>query len=93
MAEAPTPRDDWWERFQTLLDDQNSWPTEYTFKFIAPAEKVDELKAVVGQVDLAVRESRKGNYLSVTAVMNMHSSEEVVAVYKAAGGIEGVISL
>ncbi|MBO6574199.1 MAG: DUF493 domain-containing protein [Rhodothermales bacterium] len=84
---------DWWDRFQKLLDDQNDWPSAYTFKFIVPSGSLDALKQVFGQVDLAVRESRKGNFLSVTAVMTMHSSDEVVAMYHAAGRVEGVISL
>jgi uncharacterized protein len=88
-----TPKDDWWDRFQALLDDQNTWPTSYKFKFIAPAARVDELKAVFGQVELAVRESRKGTYMSVTAVMTMHSSDEVVAMYHAVADVEGVIAL
>ena len=92
-GEGRTPKDDWWDRFQGLLDDQNEWPTNYTFKFIAPADQLEELKAVFGQVDLSVRESRKGNYLSVTAVMEMHSSDEVVAMYHAAGRVDGVIAL
>ncbi len=93
MEGERTSKDDWWDRFQKLLDDQNEWPTDYTFKFIAPAARVDELKAVFGQVDLSVRESRKGKYQSVTAVMNMHSSDEVVAMYHAVGKIDGVIAL
>ncbi|MFT4604587.1 MAG: putative lipoic acid-binding regulatory protein [Rhodothermales bacterium] len=93
MEEERTPKDDWWDRFQKLLDDQNEWPTDYIFKFIAPATRVDELKAVFGQVELSVRESRKGKYQSVTAVMNMHSSDEVLAIYHAVGRIDGVIAL
>ena len=91
--EGRTPKDDWWDRFQQLLDDQNEWPTNYTFKFIAPSDRLEELKAVFGQVDLSVRKSRKGNYLSVTAVMQMHSSDEVVAMYHAVGRVDGVIAL
>jgi hypothetical protein len=40
-----------------------------------------------------VRASSKGNYMSVTAHINVESSEEVVAVYEEASDIEGVISL
>lgn len=88
-----TAKDDWWERFQALLDDQNTWPSDYTFKFIAPAAQLDALKDLFGRVELSVRASRKGNYSSVTAVMSMDSSDEVVAMYHAAGRIEGVIAL
>ena len=93
MGDAGKQGQAWWDRFQVLLDDQNDWPADYTFKFIAPRARLEELKAAFGQVELSVRESRRGNYLSVTAVMRMHSSDEVVAMYQAAGSVEGVISL
>jgi hypothetical protein len=40
-----------------------------------------------------VRESSKGNYMSVTAHLRMTSSDEVVEIYKEASQIEKVISL
>ena len=83
----------WWEQFQELLDDQNEWPTEYVFKFIAPQEERDALQHVFGQYPVEVRSSSKGNYISVTARMKMHSSDEIIAIYKAAAEVEGVISL
>lgn len=83
----------WWDRFEELLDDQNDWPTQYTFKFIAPAAQLDELKAVFGDHPIRVRESSRGNYKSVTAQIRMSSSEEVIEVYEEASGIEDVIAL
>jgi hypothetical protein len=85
--------DEWWDDFRELLDEQNEWPTEYTFKFIAPSDNVEALKAVFGDHPVKVRASSKGNYMSVTAHINVESSEEVVAVYEEASDIEGVISL
>jgi len=85
--------DAWWARFQELLDDQNDWPTQYTFKFIAPAGRLDELKTVFGEHPVRVRESSKGNYKSVTAHIQMSSSDEVIAIYEEASGIEDVIAL
>ncbi len=83
----------WWLNFQSLLDDQMEWPSEYLFKFIVPHVGVEALKAVFGKVEIHERLSRKGNYISITTRMEMHSSDEVIAIYKAAGAIDGVISL
>ncbi len=90
-----TPRKDegGWERFQNLLDDQMDWPSEFVFKFIAPQAGLNDLKAVFGLHPVRVRSSRAGNYISVTARMEVHSSYEIIAVYKAAATIEGVILL
>jgi putative lipoic acid-binding regulatory protein len=83
----------WWDRFKDLLDDQNDWPTRYTFKFIAPAAHLDELRAVFGEHPVRVRESSQGNYKSVTAHLQMSSSKEVIEVYEEASSIEDVIAL
>ena len=82
-----------WGRFKTLLDDQNDWPTRYTFKFIVPAEQVEEVKAVFGGHPVRVRASSKGTYKSVTAQVQVASSEAVVDVYQKASSIEGIIPL
>ncbi len=81
------------ERFRELLDGQNAWPAEYTFKFIVPEDRLPDLEAVFGQIPITVRESRNGRYRSVTATVLMHSSEEIVALYTEAARIPGLIAL
>lgn len=95
FIDQPDVQDDdaWWRRFKELLDDQNDWPTQYTFKFIAPAAHLDELKDVFGEHPVRVRESSKGNYKSVTAHLRVSSSDEVIEIYEEASGIEDVIAL
>jgi hypothetical protein len=86
--------DGWWDDFQNLLDEQNDWPASYTFKFIAPLERVEAVKALFAEgQQLKTRASSKGNYVSVTAQVEMDSSDEVVAVYDEASDIDGVIAL
>lgn len=84
---------DWWDSFQELLEDQIDFPSEYLFKFIVPSSNLDELKSVFGDHPVEVRQSRKGNYVSVTARMHMSSSDEVISVYSAAADVDDVISL
>ena len=83
----------WWSNFQKLLDEGVEWPHEYLFKFIVPSSKVDEVERLFNRIPVEVKESSKGNYASVTARMNVHSSDEVIAVYTAAAKIEGIILL
>ena len=87
MDEAET------ERFRKLLDGQNAWPSEYTFKFIVPEDRLPDLEAVFGQIPFTVRESRNGRYRSVTATVLMHSADEIMALYAAASRISGLIAL
>ncbi|MEQ9103233.1 MAG: DUF493 family protein [Rhodothermales bacterium] len=84
----------WWDKFRTLLDDQNEWPTTYLFKFIAPkdkAEQVEQLFEGVGEV--TVRASSKGSWRSITTRVHVESADRVVDYYRQAAEIEGVISL
>lgn len=87
------PQQSWWDRFQELLDHQNEWPAEYLFKFIAPSSEREALRAIFGLYPVMIRESRKGNYISLTARMEVQSSDEIIAIYKAAARVRGVIAL
>lgn len=84
---------EWWADFRDLLDDQNEWPTDYVFKFIVPSTGLEDVKQALGAEEVTTRESSRGRYVSVTARMQMESSDEVVEIYKSVRGIEGVISL
>lgn len=84
---------EWWDNFRTLLDDQNEWPTTYLFKFIAPKEHASDLEEVFSGHEVTVRASSKGTYHSVTSRVTVESAEEVIAFYRLASDVEGVISL
>lgn len=95
MQSLPSPNDsqEWWSRFQDLLDDQTEWPTDYLFKFIVPRPELEDLKSALGEESPRVRASSKGNYVSVTIERKMTSSDEVIAVYQSVAEVEGVIAL
>lgn len=76
------------------LDAYYDWPCVYLFKFIAPRDRVEEVVSLLsGSGSIRTRESSGGRYLSVTAELPMADSEEVLAIYRRAGAIEGVVSL
>lgn len=82
------------ESFKERLDGYYDWPCGYLFKFIAPRERLDELVGLFDdETEVVTRESRRGNYVSVTAEVEMGSSDEVVGVYRRAGEIDGVMPL
>ena len=84
----------WWDRFRSLLDDQYDWPATYLFKFIVPKERVDDLRAVLGDdVPVTIRASSRGRYHSVTANIAMDSADDVISIYNAAAKVDGVVSL
>jgi uncharacterized protein len=80
--------------FRERLDGYYDWPCAYVFKFIAPRERLEQVLALFDeQVEVSTRDSKRGNYVSVTAEVVMRDSEGVVAVYRRAGEIEGVMPL
>lgn len=93
MSQARDKNQQWWDRFQALLDNDVEWPSEYLFKFIVPRQQLEEVQRLFHKLPVQVRESRKGNYASVTARIEMHSSDEVIAMYTSAAKIEGIILL
>ncbi len=78
---------------QARLDEQLKYPSLFLFKFIAPLEKAQELVRIFAANPVTTKPSRYGNYISVTAELEMQSTEEIIEIYRAAARIEGVILL
>ncbi len=81
------------KKLKDLLEHHHTWPCVYTFKFIVPISSGPDLEKVLKGHEILKKNSKKGNYLSVTAKKTMNSSEEVMDVYAAVSQIKGVISL
>lgn len=80
--------------FKERLDGYYDWPCSYLFKFIAPHDRVDEVMGLFGEdAEVSTRRSAKGNYVSVTAEVEMGDSEAVLEVYRQAHEIGGVMAL
>lgn len=83
----------WGESLREKLDQHYSWPSLYTFKFIVPKGKEEEVKRLFPLHEAAERHSKNGNYTSVTFNMMMPSSNAVIEVYQKVSSIEGIIAL
>jgi len=82
------------ESFKERLDGYYDWPCAYVFKFIAPADRLDQVTGLFAEdVDLRTRRSKRGNYVSVTAEIVMAGSDDVIAIYRQAAEIDGVMPL
>lgn len=82
-----------YEGLKSKLDEQFQWPGRYLFKFIVPVEKAEALLSLIPSKDWTKKSSSSGNYLSFTLYQTMASSDEVIAVYRRAEQIEGLIAL
>jgi len=81
------------KQFTQMLDDHHQWPCPYLFKFIVPAEKLEEFTALFEDEAMTTRPSKNGKYVSFTFESHMCSSGDVMDVYRRASAIPGVLSL
>jgi len=68
-------------------------PSLYTFKFVVPKGKEDEVKNLFPLHESHERKSKNGNYTSITFHMMMPDSQAVIDVYSAQSAIEGILAL
>jgi uncharacterized protein len=84
---------EWIRSFREKLDQHYAWPSLYMFKFIVPAGKETQVKQLFPLHTTTEKQSRQGNYTSITIQMMMPSSEAVIDIYEQASVIEGLIAL
>ena len=79
------------------LDESTTFPAKYLYKFIVPANqsKVEEIEAVFnfGGAVIDTKDSKTGKYTSISILIEMQSSDEIIEKYIEVGKIKGVISL
>lgn len=86
-----------WASLREKLAQEPNWPRVYMFKFIVPADnqrvaRVEELFNS-SEAEINLRQSSKGNYVSLTAKELMMSPDAVIERYQSASLIEGLIAL
>ena len=84
-------------KLKAQLDDTTTFPSDYLYKFIVPTDanqvaEVEELFNNTGAV-ITTKKSKTGKYISVSIVLKVQTSIEVISYYKKAEKIKGIISL
>lgn len=79
--------------FLEKLEGTHQFPGSYTFKFIVKPEHQKAVEELVADAEISLKNSSGNKYISVTISSEMNTSEEVVAIYKRAHKIEGIIAL
>lgn len=78
------------------LEKSGEWPRVYFFKFIIPSDnkKLAKVEALFGpEAVVSIKQSHKGNYVSVSAKELMLNVDGIIERYEKASKIEGVMSL
>lgn len=81
------------DSFREKLENEYEWPSLYTFKFIVPKDKVEEVRQLFTNHDISEKASSKGNYVSLTSKIMSESSQHIIDIYIEANTIEGLIAL
>lgn len=90
--------DEFYEKLKKQLEESETWPSEYLYKFIVPSsmEKIAKIEQIFDGSggEISTKDSSGGKYTSVTIRIEMDSPEAVVEKYKEVGAnVDGVISL
>ena len=80
-------------KFRELLDQNYQWPDFYTWKFIVKADARKQVEDLLIGHEISIKESEKGNYVSITARKFVQSTDEVIEIYSLMSKIPGVMSL
>jgi putative lipoic acid-binding regulatory protein len=89
--------DEFYSKLKLQLEDTTDFPADYLYKFIVPTteDQVVEAKKIFDNTsaEIKTKESKTGKYVSVSILLKLKTSEEVIAYYKKAAKIKGIISL
>ena len=88
---------EFYERLKVELDNSNTWPAEYLFKFIMPdvadnAKKVQDAFDCMGAV-IKTTKSKTGKFISFSVDVTVKDSQEIIEKYQELSTIEGIVSL
>ena len=89
--------EEFYSRFHEQLINSQEWPGVYLFKFILREWEVNEdaLKEMFQQKSAVFsrKVSSKKNFTSLSVKVNMEDPDAVIAIYKQAQKIKGLITL
>ena len=88
---------EFYDKLKLSLEETTTFPTNYMFKFIIPTDKdkfeqIDNMFNKLGAV-IRSKTSKNEKFTSLTILVDMNSSDEIIKKYKEVGTVEGVISL
>ena len=83
---------EFYDRLKNELLETSLWPTRYLYKFIIPKDeaKLAQLEDVFKNTDAEIT-TRPSSGVSVS--LTVKNPDEVIAFYKEAGKVEGILSL
>ena len=77
------------------LESVEKFPGVFNFKFIITGglDKIQDLRNILPNDEFIEQLSKTGKYVSITVKKPVQNADEVIAVYKQAGSIKGIMIL
>ncbi len=89
--------DEFYARLREQLLENTTWPSDYLYKFIVPTDekRIAQINNIFDNTGAVIesKKSKKGTYTSISITVHLNDPDEVIAKYKEAALVEGVISL
>ncbi|MEN8965895.1 MAG: DUF493 family protein [Polaribacter sp.] len=90
-------KDEFYTKLKVQLEDTTKFPADYLYKFIVPTteNQVTEVEDIFDKTGAVIKtkKSKTGKYVSVSIMLKLKNSDEVISYYKKAEKIKGIISL
>ena len=90
-------KDEFYTKLKVQLEDTTKFPADYLYKFIVPTteNQVAEVEGIFDKTGAVIKtkKSKTGKYVSVSIMLKLKNSDEVISYYKKAEKIKGIISL
>ena len=88
---------EFYERLRTELNNSNTWPAEYLFKFIVPTnpKKIETVENAFNNMGAVIvtKHSKTGKYTSISIDVQMTNAQKIIDKYLELSSVEGIISL
>lgn len=88
---------DFYERLRTELNNSNTWPSKYLFKFIVPTdqEKIKKVENAFNSMGAVIetKNSKTGKYTSISIDVQMPNAQKIIDKYLELSTVKGIISL
>ena len=89
--------DDFYLKFKERLEQTHSFPSDYIFKYIIPAEQsiIARIHSIFSSAypSISTRDSKNGKYTSMTIKVPVNDADDVVIYYRQAAVIDGIVML
>lgn len=86
-----------YHRLHKQLSESSTWPTNYLFKFIIPADsgRKTALLSIFSEINakISTKKSSGNKYESVSVESVFETPDAIIDIYKKASKIEGIIQL